>query len=465
MKKLTLIISLYLLGAAFCVNAQEITQTTQSWSGYLKPTVKDSIKIVINLQFEDERLTGVTMDSPDQMAYDIKATKFSMQNDTFHFAILNAGITYKGVIEEQLISGTFTQGGKKLPLLLQPSQPVLPPNRPQTPQPPFPYVEEEINMNDHNGEPNITGTLTLPKDGKIKATLILITGSGWQDRDETIFFHKPFKVIADFLTRNGYAVYRYDDLPANVFAKSTTFDFEKNVQTIVKYFQQDKRTKSQPVGLLGHSEGGSVAFMAAANNPSIDFIISLAGPGEKFNAVNLYQIEEISKEQGLNDKEIEDVLELQRKFNQLVENAKTTTDANDKLKNLVAEYNKKWNDEQKSKYNFTAKSVLGMVQLIYNPWFFNLFKIDFVKYIKKIKSPVYAANGEKDLQIYYKTNLAIIDQNLPKKTPRKIVSYPNLNHLFQTCETGSLEEYGEIEETIYPKVLDDILLWLNEVVH
>jgi len=449
-----------LLGVFYCV----FPQTTQSWSGYLKPSPKDSIKIVVNLHFENEALTKVTLDSPDQMAYGFKATKFSLHNDTLQFAILSLSASFQGVVQEgELISGIFLQNGTKMPLNLQPKQPELPPNRPQTPQPPFPYLEEEINMNDHNGEPNIKGTFTLPEDGKIKATLILITGSGWQDRDETIFDHKPFKVIADFLTRNGYAVYRYDDLPGKVFANATTLDFEKNVQTIVAYFQQDKRTKNQPIGLLGHSEGGLITFMAAANNPSINFIISLAGSSEKMNDVLVYQFGELFRLAGYNDQAIKEILKMHKQVNQLFEKAKDAKDAKVKFEKFVAEYQKKWDAEKRVRYNFTSNESNQMLQVRSSPWFLAVMKINAAEYIKKIKCPVLAVNGEKDLQVYHKTNLAIIEQNLPKKTVRKIVSYPHLNHLFQTCETGAMIEYGRTEETISPKVLEDILLWLNEI--
>jgi pimeloyl-ACP methyl ester carboxylesterase len=441
------------------------SQTTkQTWSGYIKPTAKDSIKFILTLHFENDTLKEVTSDSPEQTVFNVKASKFSLQNDTLQVSFMNQGASYKGIVlSDELISGIFTQGGKKIPLELQPSMPILPPNRPQTPQPPYPYLEEEIEMNDHNGDLNIKGTLTIPKDGKIKATFILITGSGWHDRDETIFLHKPFMVIADYFTRNGCAVYRYDDLPVNVFLKSTTLDFEKNVQMIVKHFQNDERTKNQPVGLLGHSEGGLISFMAAGNNPSIDFIVSLAGPGEKFNDVLLYQIEKSSRGAGFNDKEIEDILEIQGKFNQLIMNAKNTKDAKIKLEKLVAEYMNKWNDEQKKRYNLTPAKVLEMNQLINYLWYPALFKIEPAKYIKKIKCPVYAMVGEKDMQIYYKTNVAIIEHNLSKKTPRKIVAFPNVNHILQTCETGLFDEYKEIEETVSPKLLEDVLLWVNEI--
>jgi pimeloyl-ACP methyl ester carboxylesterase len=260
-------------------------------------------------------------------------------------------------------------------------------------------------------------------------------------------------------------VYRYDDLPAKVFAQSTTLDFERNVQTVVKYFQEDKRTKNQPVGLLGHSEGGSIAFMAAGNNSTIDFIISLAGTSEKLSNALLYQNEKLflRKENGFSDIEITEVLELHKKIHQLIEKAKKPKDAIANFEKTVAEYSKNWSYEQKIKYGFSAKDLIGWAQLIKSPWFFNILKLDFVKYIKKIKCPVYAMIGEKDLQIYYKTNLEVIAQNLPKKTPSKVVSFPNVNHILQPCETGLLDEYGIIEETISQKVLDDILLWLDEV--
>jgi len=450
---------------ALCLSATS-QSVTQSWSGYFKTTATDSLKLVINLQFEEEILTGVNVDSPDQFAYNIKATKFSLQNDTLQLAIRSLGASYIGIFQsEDFIAGTFSQGGKTFALNLMPAQPELPPNRPQEPQPPYPYLEEELNMNDHKGQPNIKGTLTLPENEEIKATIIIISGSGWQDRDgETsrkLLKHKPYKVIADYLTRHGYAVYRYDDLPLKVFAQSTTFDFANDVQTMIKYFQEDERTKNQPIGLIGHSEGGLVAFIAAAQNPTINFVISLAGPGEKMSKELLYQNERIYRTTGATDIEVENFLELRKKIFQMLEKAKDRKDASAKFEKITAEYNKKWSTEEKQKYDFTAPSIIGWAQTINSPWFFTFMKIDPVKYIKKIKSPVYALHGEKDIQVYYQTNLALIDKHLPKNTPRKTESFPNINHMLQTCETGNTNEYVRIEETVSPVVLEKILLWLE----
>jgi len=449
-----------------CVAA--ISQSvTQSWSGYLKTTTTDSLKLVLHLQFENEILTGITMDSPEQLAYNIKASKFSLQNDTLQAAIKGLGASYTGVFQsEGFISGTFSQAGKKYALNLTPAQPEIF-NRPQEPRPPYPYLEEEINMNDHKGHPNIKGTLTLPENEKIKATVIIISGSGWQDRDgETsgkLLKHKPYQVIADYLTRNEYAVYRYDDLPSKVFAQSTTFDFANDIQAIVKYFQADERTKNQPIGLIGHSEGGLVAFIAAANNPSIDFIISLAGPSEKTSNWLLFQNEKIYRAVGATDFEIENFLAPRKKIFKLLEKEKDRKKASAKFEKITAEYNKKWNNDEKQNYAFTTKDIVAFAQLINSPWFFTIMKIEPTRYIKKIKSPVLALHGEKDAQGDYRTNLALISKHLPKNTPRKIESVPNINHILQTCEIGNINEYVKIEETVSPVVLENILLWLNSL--
>jgi fermentation-respiration switch protein FrsA (DUF1100 family) len=457
------LLTLILIGITFSIYSQS---ESQAWAGFLKPTATDSIKIIFNIQYEDNRLSGATLDLPEQFTFGLKATKFSLQNDSLQLFFANIGISYSGYFQDEtFLVGTYLQSGKKIPLNLTPTQPVLPPNRPQTPKPPFPYLEEEITMNDHTGAPNIKGTLTFPEVGDCKATLILLCGSGWKDRDETYFVHKPFKVIADYFTRNGYAVFRFDDLPKKIYINATTLDFEKDAQAIIKYFRNDKRTKDQPIGLLGHSEGGLVSFIAAGNNPSIDFIISLAGPAENMSSTLLYQVKMLKcKPNEYTDSETEELLGFHKKIHQLAKEAKDVKDAKTKFEKIAAEYNRKWDDEKKQKYGFTAKDRIGWMQLLSYPWILTAMKIEPLKYIRKIKCPVYAMVGEKDLQIYHKTNLTILELNLPPKTPRKIVVFSNLNHVLQTCETGFVDEYSEIEETVAPELLEDILLWLNGVI-
>lgn len=445
------------------LNAQTIS-TEKSWEGILKITDKDSLKIVLTLKFQNDSLVGAEFDSPDQFVYGIKTSSFKIKNDTLkvvakqisaHFiAVMNQNGAYEGV---------FTQRNSKKKLLLSPiaERPTL--KRPQEPKPPYDYIETELVIKDGFGAPLIKGTLTFPSK-PLKGTVILISGSGWQDRDETIFGHKPFKVIADYLTQAGYAVYRYDDRGTALFEKSTTNDFVSDVQLIVNYFKNDSKHNEHKIGLIGHSEGGLVAFMAAAENPKIDFIITMAGCSEHFSKIILYQAAIFAKADGFTDEEVKETVEISSKIYKMLSKVDSSAVAAAKYREIVADYSKKMTPEQKIKYKLTDGDVLSQIGTITSPWFMNLFKIDPEQYLKKIECPVYALNGEKDLQVNYATNLPIIKKYISKKSPlSKVESFPNLNHLFQECETGLLNEYGKIEQTISPNVLNNILLWIDLV--
>lgn len=438
--------------------------TEKSWEGTLKITDKDSLKIVLTLMFQNDSLVGAEFDSPDQFAFGIKTSSFKIKNDTLkvvakqisahYIAVLNANGDYEGV---------FTQRSSKKKLLLNsiPERPTL--KRPQEPKPPYDYIESELVIKDLFGAPFIKGTLTFPSK-PLKGTVILISGSGWQDRDETIFGHKPFKVIADYLTQAGYAVFRYDDRGSALFEKSTTNDFVSDVQLIVNYFKNDSKHNGHKIGLIGHSEGGLVAFMAAAENPKIDFIISMAGCSEDFSKIILYQAAIFAKAEGFTEDEVKETIEISSKIYKMLSKEDSSAVAAAKYREIVADYSKKMSPEQKIKYKLTDGDVLSQIGTITSPWFMYIFKIDPEKYLKKIECPVYALNGEKDVQVNYATNLPIIKKHIEKKLPiNKVESFPNLNHLFQECETGLLDEYGKIEQTISPKVLNNILLWLDLV--
>lgn len=445
------------------LNAQSIT-TEKSWEGTLKISDKDSLKLVLTLNFQNDSLIGAEFDSPDQFVYGIKTSSSKIKNDTLKVVSKQISAHFIAVLNESgAYEGVFTQRNSKKKLLLIPitERPTL--KRPQEPKPPYDYIESELIIKDRFGAPLIKGTLTFPSK-PLKGTVVLITGSGWQDRDETIFGHKPFKVIADYLTNAGYAVYRYDDRGSALFEKSTTFDFVSDVQLIVNYFKNDSKHNSQKIGLLGHSEGGLVAFMAAAENPKIDFIISLAGCGEQFSKIILYQAEIFAKAEGFTDEEVKETLEISSKIYKMLSKVDSSAVAAAKFKEIVADYSKKMTPEQRIKYKLTDSDVLSQIGTITSPWFMNIFKIKPENYLQKIECPVYALNGEKDLQVNYATNLPIIKKYISKKSPlNKVESFPNLNHLFQECETGLLDEYGKIEQTISPKVLESILLWMDTV--
>ncbi|MEG1556741.1 MAG: dienelactone hydrolase family protein, partial [Bacteroidales bacterium] len=301
--------------------------------------------------------------------------------------------------------------------------------------------------------------------GKSKALLILISGSGWQDRNETIFGHKPFKVMADYFTRNGYAVYRYDDFPKGEFAKSTTLDFADAVFLIVNFFKNDKRFQDCPVGLIGHSEGGLITFIAASQDKRIDFIISLAGVGEHISQTLLYQMEAITRANGeLSEAEVAESVEISSHLYSILEKSKSKEKALKECGDYYDAYTRNMPQEVKERIGVSTGKKIAMMQTLGSPWFYTLFHLYPKQYLKKVKCPVYALNGEKDLQVNYISNLGGIQKYLAKNKNLKIESFPGLNHLFQECETGLPEEYGKIEQTISPLVLERMLNWMNEIV-
>jgi len=462
-----IIIKLLIFALFFFGSVSLFAQTLpveKTWEGTLKISKSDSLKVVLTLQFLNDSLVGAEFDSPDQYSYGIKTSSFKIKSDTLKVVSKQIAAHYIAVPQlDGSYKGVFTQRSNKYPLELFPisERPTL--KRPQEPKPPYNYTESELIIKDDFGASLIKGTLTFPSK-PLKGTIILVSGSGWQNRDETIFGHKPFKVIADFLTKEGYAVFRYDDRTTALFEKSTTFDFVADVQRIVTYFKNNSIHKHAKIGLIGHSEGGLVAFMAAAENKNIDFIISMAGCSETFEKVLLFQAEISAKSEGYSQKEIKETLEISSKIYKMFSKVDSSAVVIEKYKKIVSEYTKDMTPEQKMRYNLTDLSIIQQSAVISSPWFMTLFKIYPEKYLKKIECPVYAINGEKDMQVNYATHLPIIKKYVLKKSSiNKVESFKNLNHLFQECETGMLDEYGKIEQTISPNVLNSMLLWLNSV--
>ena len=474
MKKIFFTVLLFLFVNFFFINTKNIAAQSVVknipvkgiWRGLLQVTPKDSLSIVLVIDTVGDSVK-VVLDSPDQYVADIPVTSFSFHKDTISFKVTSLYVTYQGIYsrDEDFIKGTFTQGRKKMLLNFQRTDSRLLIVRPQTPVPPFDYVvDPDIVINDpESGLPLIMGTLTYPENKKPKGTVIMISGSGWQDRDETVLGHKPFFVIADYLTRNGYAVFRYDDVPKYKFAKSTTFDFADNVNLIIDTLKSYNKFDLGKIGLLGHSEGGLVAFIVAAQNPEIKFIVSMAGVGETMKETLLYQARVVLSRQNYTSEELEASINNSEKVYTLIEKSKDVESASDDLNRELEEYTRNMTDSQKIKYNCTSEDILMLKQQVLSPWLYQILKIRPGQYIKKIKCPVYALNGEYDLQVGYRNNLSLIEQYLRKNPCNKIEMFPKLNHLFQVAETGYYDEYGKIEQTISPEVLIKIEEWLDKV--
>lgn len=454
----------FLLGLAVskCAIAQEITG---QWNGILK-VQGTQLRIVFNISKTENGYTA-TMDSPDQNAKGIPVSSVSFDNPKLKIAAANLGLEYEGLLKpEMIIEGTFKQGGMSIPLNL--TREVVEKKeivRPQDPKKPFPYYEEELTFRNNTAGIKLAGTLTLPQKEGVFPAVVLITGSGPQNRNEELMGHKPFLIIADFLTRNGIAVLRFDDRGTasseGDFKTATTNDFATDVNSAVEYLMSRKEIDKKKVGLIGHSEGGIIAPIVANNSKNVSFIVLLAGTGIPGDQLLLLQQELIGKASGMSDEKISDVKKISSSIFELVNKSSSVDQLNIDLTNFVKQELKTFPDRPKSISD--DDFVKAQVQEVTNPWMLNFIKYNPAVALEKVKCPVLALNGEKDLQVPPKENLGAIKDALAKGGNKKVtaIELPGLNHLFQECNTGAPSEYATIEQTVSPVALDEILKWVK----
>ncbi|MBO4306727.1 MAG: alpha/beta hydrolase [Prevotella sp.] len=416
MKKAIILFILVLMSLTGRAQVQPTSALIGSWSGKLNAGAI-SLTLVLHLEQADGYVT-VTMDSPDQGAKGLACKKDYLSDDSIAVTV-NIGATYRAKLKDGALNGTFSQSGMSLPLVLTRGVPEV--KRPQRPQPPYPYDTEEVSFRNEKDSATLAGTLTYPvgysKQSKKKPVVVLlVSGSGQQNRDEELMNHSPFLVIADYLARQGIATLRYDDRATGASVggdvkNATTEDFMRDAEAGLDFLRRQKAFSK--VGLLGHSEGGAIAFMLAARKKT-DFIVSLAGPGVKGDTLLV--------EQG-------------NRIMQLSGTPVTMT---------VEQY----------------RQQPEVQQMRWLQWFIDY---DPSADIRKSRCPVFALNGDRDCQVISSQNLTAIRQLLPKSKKNLIKEYPSLNHLFQHCTTGLPTEYSDIEETISPEVLSDIAQWINSL--
>ncbi|MCE5205499.1 MAG: alpha/beta fold hydrolase [Porphyromonadaceae bacterium] len=447
----------------FLLKAGDITG---NWEGMLT-VQQNNLRIVFHVHKTDSILTS-TMDSPDQGAFGLPTTRCSFGNNRLEIVATGLGLFYQGTLQGDSIVGTFHQGGIPFPLVLKRSEkPIF--DRPQTPREPLPYISEEVIITQPDDSISLSGTLTLPDSTGIFPAILLIAGSGPNDRDETIFGHKPFFVISDHLTRNGFAVLRYDKRGVGKstgdFDKATIRDFADDAAMAVKYLKQRKEVDAEKIGILGHSEGGLVAPIVASGETGIRMMVLLAAPGTTGIEIVLDQNEVSMQQQAMEPENIEKLQMLNREmFESLLtwdgsENQKTAL--RDRLLNLWKQLpllvTLKMNKESYLRSQFNA---------MIKPGYRSFLAIDPAKSLEKVSCDVLAINGENDLQVPADKNLAAIEKALEKGGNKRfeLKKYPLLNHLFQESVTGRVDEYGKISQTISPEVLSDITNWLKKEV-
>ena len=408
---------------------------TGTWSGKIE-VQGTQLSLVFHLNEENP-----TMDSPGQGVRGIPIEVERTLTGQITVKIPSVGATYKGQWLAKQIVGTFTQLGTSIPLTLAPVEEKL--HRPQTPQGPFPYAQEEVSF--ANGEAVLRGTLVLPAGwNRQTPALILVSGSGLQNRDGEIQEHKPFAVIADALARAGIATLRYDDRgfgeSTGDIVNCTTEDFKNDALAGIKLL----RERFDKVGVIGHSEGGTIALLLASEGQA-DFIVSLAGMVVSGAETLLWQNKLVLSEAGLPEAQVEAYCKLLGEaFEALAAGAPFPSADKTDLPAAL-------------KQNYAA--VLVQLQ---TPYMKEFLALDTRPALGRIHCPVLALNGTRDTQVEYNANLGALQSGLPASPKNRIEPVEGLNHLFQHCATGASTEYRTIEETIAPEVLTLMSQWLSD---
>jgi uncharacterized protein len=438
-----------------------------SWMGTL--TLQGmKLRIVFNISLTDGKYT-TTLDSPDQGVNGIPVPKTTFEGSSLKMAIPAIAGVYQGTWKnDNLIDGTWSQSGAVFPLVLNRLDKPIEIKRPQNPAKPYPYTEKEISFENSDAGCLLTGTLTLPPGNGPFPAVVLLTGSGAQDRDEMVFNHRPFLVLADHLTRKGIAVLRYDDRgvgkSTGQFATATTADFAMDAVAAVRFLKSVPEIDTARIGLLGHSEGGVVAPIAASMLPSTAFIVLLAGTGLPGEDILYMQSRLIAKAEGKSDKEIEKSRKLQEKLFAVAKNERDDSTASYAIDAVMSDYLASLPEEERKDSGMNEAMMKQQKASILSPWFRYFLTLDPRDYLVKVRCPVLALNGELDLQVPAKENTSAIEKTL-KNAGNKDVTikiFPGLNHLFQHCKTGSPTEYSAIEETFAPRALDMVSVWILE---
>ncbi|QOW10757.1 alpha/beta hydrolase [Kaistella flava (ex Peng et al. 2021)] len=442
----------YLIGLLFLNFQIFFSQNiTGSWYGNLD-VQGQKLPLVFHIEKEGNDFTS-TFDSPTQGAKGIPIQKTLFENNDLTFNASNLGITYNGKLNAEKIEGIFSQSGMNFPLILTRNEKTTVVNRPQNPKPPFPYNSDDVTFKNETEGNLLAGTIAAPKNfNKKSPILVMITGSGAQNRNEEMFEHKPFLVIADDLARKGIATLRLDDRGIGGSEKgkdgATSADFATDINSAVNYLIKNGYKN---IGLIGHSEGGMIAPMVADMNKNVKFLVLLAAPGIPILDLVLDQNKKLAESANLPQEAIDEVLAVKSKT--------FTYAANYKGKDFKADFTKYLKETFPK---MTAQEREPYIAQMSSAWFQYFIKFNPDGYLSKVKIPVLAVDGSLDLQVSAKENLAGIKKSLTKAGNKKfeIEEFEGLNHLFQTAKTGNPAEYGQIEETFSPKVLDKISSWI-----
>ncbi len=464
-----LIVPTVLALAAFCLPGVSHSQPPATgiegnWQGTIAVQGFD-LRIVLQFTKKGVGAYSGSMESVDQGHQVFPVDTATLKTGAVHFEVNALHASWDGKLNDagNELTGKWTQAGKSIDLNLKRGGTITVAKRPQEPHRPYPYQEEEVLYDNKSAGTKIGGTLTLPRMKGPFAAVLLITGSGQQNRDEELLGHKPFLIIADYLTRRGIAVLRVDDRgmgkSTGVFEKATTADFATDVESGIAFLKARHDIRHDKIGLIGHSEGGVIAPMVAARSKDVAFIVMLAGTGVDGGKILIAQAELISKAQGASDEMIKFNRDLQQSIFAVLATEKDPIKVKPKVEMVIDAVVQKLPPEKRAE---EGKMARASAQAILSPWMRYFVTYDPAPALEKVKCPVLVMNGEKDLQVPPKLNLPAIEAALKEGGNKDytIKLLPGLNHLFQTCTTGSPSEYSAIEETMAPLALKTMGDWI-----
>ncbi len=433
----------------FFVIGSSFAQIDGYWKGQI-----DLGGLQLELAFDiapTENGYSATLDVPAQSAFNIPVDETIFQDNHLEMTMSAMGASYSGTLKDNVIEGEFSQHGMTFPLILEKGEKEAQQMaRPQDPQPPFNYHIEEVTFVNEKEGNTLVGTLTVPEGEGPFPAMVLVSGSGQQNRDEELMNHRPFWVIADYCARHGIAVLRYDDRgiggsDGEVY-NATSMDFSYDAEAAFDFLRSQKQVDASRVGVLGHSEGGIINFMVAARRPEVAFLVSLAGPAVNGIEVLKEQQAAILRASGMTEEAIQFSSNTNAQLFDIIEASSTREEADSLMRQLV----QGWGYSEE----LTEQTVSEMTM----PWMYYFLKYDPTKAIVQTQCPALLLNGSKDLQVVASQNLPTYEKIIADhgKTNLTLHEMPDLNHLFQHCETGSPNEYFTIDETISPEVLEMI---------
>lgn len=464
----TFISGLVVLLSISVLHGAQLSQSsspTGTWEGKLNVSTVN-LRLVLRI-VETNGILTATMDSPDQGTRGMVVNDVIVRNDSLLFTVVSVQGRYAGAISSDgtTIDGQWSQGPVSLPLLLRRADGLQEPSHhAQEPVKPYPYTAEDVTFSNTAAGNTLAGTLTTPSSGGPFPAVILISGSGPQNRDGMILGHKPFLVLADALTRRGIAVLRFDDRgfgqSTGNFAKATTQDFATDVQAGIHYLQSRPDIDARRIGLIGHSEGGLIAPMVAVQSSDVAFLVLLAAPGFAGETILQQQAALINRGSGKSEDFINANTALQQRMFAAVKKSKDTAEIRKNLETAFAEAT----PAERQLIEEAQITTDTEMRSLSSPWLRFFLSYDPIPALKQIRVPVLAITGSKDVQVPPKENLAAIEKALKegKNTAITIKELPGLNHLFQTATTGLPSEYNAIDETFSPEALQLIGNWIEK---